>query len=138
MKPSLPLSRVGVLELAPALTLVVGTVEAALLAVFDGGVESPRVLAVDGKADASQLAVGQPLAELLPGAAAVDGLPRTAARSTAVVAELSSAPLIGRRVQRVRAQWVHGQIDEAGVLVDELGVDPGLAAVRLLDDPPLR
>src|SRR5262249_5678598 len=100
------------------------------LGVLDESVDDAGILAVDGDADAADVAGGgQALAELGPVGAAVDGLVEAAGGTAAVIAERGAAALVGRRIQRVGAVAVEGDIDHAGVLVDEEDVRPGFAAV---------
>ena len=53
----------------------------------------------------------------------------------AVEAPRRAAPLVRRRVEDVRIRRIHHEIDEARVVVDELRVRPGLAAVGRLVQP---
>src|SRR5207253_3223325 len=111
-------------------TLVLRAVDAALLGVLDERVDDAGVAAVDVDPDASDVALGgQALRELRPRLSAVGRLPQRAAGAAAVVAEGGAPALVGGGVERVRTLGVHGHVHEAGVLVDELRVRPGLAAV---------
>jgi hypothetical protein len=97
-----------------------------------------RIAAIDVEADAADLALaGKAARELRPGLAPVRRLPEPAAGAAAVVAEGRAPPLVRRRVEGLRALRVHGHVHEAGVLVDELRVDPGLAAVRRAEEAAL-
>src|SRR5262249_48301438 len=107
----------------------------------DDGVEDFRVLAINGDSDSPKGSIGQTLAELLPGLAGV-----LAAVDAGVGAELdlrvaagvrAAADAGGRGGERVGLRRVHRQVDEAGLLVDELDALPGLAAVGGLVDAAL-
>ena len=92
------------------------------------------------QADAADDRVGRQAAagDARPGLAGVVGAPDAAAGSAAVEAPRLPPALIGRGEERVRVRGVHHEIDEARVVVDELGVRPGLAAVGRLVDAALR
>ena len=75
--------------------------------------------------------------EARPGLAGIVRPPDAAAGSAAVEAPRLAAALIGRGEERVRIGRVHHEIDEARVVVDELGVRPGLAAVGRLEHSTL-
>src|SRR6185369_4510389 len=125
-------------HLLPGGALVLRAVDSALPGVLDEGVHDARIAAIDVEADAADLALaGEAARELRPGLAPVRRLPEPAAGAAAVVAERRAPPLVRRRVEGLRALRVHGHVHEAGVLVDELRIDPGLAAVRRAEEAAL-
>ena len=69
--------------------------------------------------------------------AAVGRLPQAAARAAAVEAPRRAPALVRRGVEHVRVRRVHHDIGEAGVVVDEVRVRPGLAAVGRLEQAAL-
>src|SRR5262249_58611125 len=110
-------SRVRRRRLRERLALVVRSIDAAFLRVLDRDVDDPRIAPVDRDADPADVAVGgKALREPLPGGAAVRRLPQPAARSAPVVAERSTAALVGRRVERLPALRGPGHGPAAPVL----------------------
>ncbi len=159
--PVIERPRHQVVELLPALALVVGTEDAALVDVggvglrhlaavvhravglvgLHDGVDDARVLAVDRDAAAAERAVGQPRGHFLPCLAAVRGLAETGVRPPlrfrAAAGERVAPHRVGRGVQGFRIGGVHRQVDETGVLVDELDTGPRLAAIISLEQAAL-
>ena len=112
---------------------------AATRADFEGRVDRRRLRARDVDADAADHRVaGKAVAgQFRPALAAVGGLPQAAARAAAVEAPRRATALIRRRDKYVRIRRVHHDVGEAGFVVDELGVRPGLAAVAGLVEAAL-
>ena len=108
---------------------------AAARADFHLGIDHVRPGPAEIDADAPEQPVREPAArDPLPRLAAVGRLPEPAARTAAVEPVRGPAPLVGRRVERVRLRGIHHQVRESCVLVDELGVGPRLSAVDRLED----
>ena len=107
---------------------------------LDLGVDDVRLRAADAEADAAEHRVGRQAAagQPRPGLAGVVGAPDAAAGTAAVEAPRLPPPLVRRREQGVGVGRVHHDVDEAGVVVDELRVGPGLAAVAGLVEAALR
>src|SRR5207249_3117097 len=73
-----------------------------------------------------------------PVLASVGAFPEAAARPAAVEAAAAATPLIARRVDRAGVRRIERDIGKAGVVVDELDLVPGLAAVGRLVDAAVR
>ena len=105
---------------------------------LDERVENVRPLAVHVEPDASERAVGKPVAlHARPRFAAVGGFPDAAARPAAVHAARRAPPLIGRRVEHLIVRRVHHEIVGAGVVVPLQRLLPGFAAVHRFVDAAL-
>ncbi len=116
---------------APEHPLVV--LERLVLAVrvgLDERVHAVRVGGAHGQADLPHRAAREavPL-QAHPGVAAVRGLPEAAARATALAPPRPDAHLPRGREEDARIGGVHGEVDGAGVLVDEEDALPRLPAV---------
>ena len=105
---------------------------------FDLRVDDVGVRARHVERDAAVGAGRQSAAgELVPRLARVGALPDRAARAAAVEAARGAAALVARGVNDIRVDRIEDEVGEARVVVDELDVVPGLAAVGRLVDPAL-
>src|SRR5207249_4278584 len=108
---------------------------------LDDGVKDARVLAADVDAAAAEGPVGQAARQLDPRLAGVRRLVKATLRPELhrrVAARVdASADAVGRGVERFWIVRVHGQVDEAGVFIEELDQAPGQAAIQRLVDATL-
>src|SRR4030095_1212860 len=88
----------------------------------------------DCQANASLVAGGNAVLQLLPRRAGVGGLVDRAARTAAVEAERFAEPLIRRGVEDFGVAWIHHDVGRAGVGIDEERLAPGAAGVRGFGD----
>ena len=109
------------------------------LAGLDLRVDDVGIRTRDVERDAAVGARRQPVAgQLVPRLAGVSALPDRAAGTAAVEAAAGAAPLVARRVDDAGVHRIEDDVGEAGVVVDELDVVPGLAAVGRLVDAAFR
>ena len=140
-------ARIGFRHLRPRFSFVFAAKDAALR-VLDQRVDHVAVAAIEVDADTADLLhcllirvcffhfriPRQTFFQFLPRRPAVGRLVQTAAGTAAAEAENRAAPLIRRGDERAGARRIHGDVADAGIVVDEENVCPRSAAVRCFID----
>ena len=128
---------IDVAHFLPGFALVLAA-ECAALGIFDQGINDVGILAVDGESDAAGIAFRQILGQFFPSGAAIRGFVNPAAGATAVVTVRSAAALIGCGVKSIGTLRIHGDIHDAGIIIDEKNAIPGFAAIGGFIEAALR
>ena len=120
--------RIQAVHPCPCFALVFGPKYAAFL-VLDGRIHDVGVAAGDVEADSPHGTFGKAVAQLPPGASAIDALVDPAVGTAAVEAPRTASTLIGRGIEHLGIGRVHRQINRAGVFIQAKHVLPVLSAV---------
>jgi len=114
----------------------IGGSEVAVRTRLDQGIDAIRIVRRHGEPDLAERRPGQTGAfERRPGGAAVPGAVEAAARAAAGAAGSPDLDLPGGGVDLPRIVRRVGEIDDAGIRVDEQDVLPGRAAISGAEDP---
>ncbi len=100
---------------------------------LNGGIQHVRVLRRDGQADLAQVALRQPLAELVPVFTTIGGFIECCVRATADIGGYSTMTLPGGGIKHVRVAWINDHVGHSGpdivVFISDQRALPVVAAI---------
>ncbi len=125
-------TRVGVAHLFPGFTHVLASENAALL-VLHQRIDNVGILAINVQPNAASITavlIREALHKFFPGDATVHGFVDRAIGAATIETEDRAPASIGCSVERVGTLRVHGDVADAGVVINFQDLRPGFAAIR--------